>query len=409
MPITTLGTADARLATVTLGASAGGSTTVRTVFLQAFINGAEVQNILGARVSLGFDQAVSEATIEAGEDAGGGDDALNAPVEVYMGAGSNNVLRFRGLLKERQSNLYPRTVTFVARGALSLAEEYVLAFSPGDPIVAAQIQKALSSAGINGIPVEDIVGSSGQTDGNVVYQVLARVPDLNVDPGNIDDTGTVVGKNAVAAWCWKVGQTALGYVQEIDKVARMRTFESIGGTIYRRRITGWPAGVPELTFTEAVDIFSGHGARTIIGLKDAVLVQGADYGTGLGAVFASIPEGGGTVWEHFSSALIERADPGDSISSGFTCADVATDIYAEVDRVTVRLTLTTPRDDIIGPGQTHMVRTVNGEPDRLLIAEPLWVQRVDVEVNSGAFSQTITYIGGGTADGEPPPINWGGA
>jgi len=405
MPITTLGTADARLATVTLGGSAGGTTNVRKVFLQAFINGAEVQNILGARVSLGFDQAVSEATVEAGEDAGGGDDALNAPVEVYMGAGSNNALRFRGLLKERQSNLYPRSVTFVARGMLSLAEEYVLAFSPGDPIVAAQIQKNLQNAGLNGLPVNDIVGSSSPTDGNVVYQVLARVPDLNVDPGNIEDTGTVVGQSsvpAIPAWSWKVGQTALGYVQEIDKVARMRTFESIGGTIYRRRITGWPGGEQEYTFTEAVDIFSGRGSRSIIGLKDAVEVQGLDPGTGIGPVFASIPSGGGSVWEHFSSSLIERADPGDSLTSGFTCADVATDIYAEVNRVTVRLTLTTPRDDVIGPGQTHMVRTVDGAPDRL-------VQRVDIEVNSGAFSQTMTYIGGGTADGEPPPINWGGA
>ena len=414
MPITTLGTADARLATVTLGGSAGGTTNVRKVFFQVNLGGSQVQNVLGGRVSLGFDQAVSEAQVECGQDPGG---SYNDIVEVYMGAGNNDTLRFRGLLKEKQSNLYPRSVTLVARGALSRAEEYVFSFDPSDPIQADIKQKNLQQAGVSGFLVQQIVGSSSSTDGNLVYQVLATVPDLEVDPGNIDDTGTVVGQAAFNAWAWKQGQTALNYVQEVDKVARMRTFESIGGTIYRRRVTGWPApnGNWEYTFTEAVDIFSGHSARTIIGIKNAVLVEGNDYGVGRGAIYAEVKGGNsfqsGFVWENFSSPLIERVGagfPGD-VATGFACADVATDIYAEVNRETVRLTLTTPRDDVIGPGQTHLVTTPDNQPDRLLTAQPLWVQRVDIEVNSGAFSQTITYIGGGEATGEPPPINWAGS
>jgi hypothetical protein len=411
VPITTLGTPDARLGTVTLGASAGGSATVRNIFLQVNIGGNQVQNVFGGRVSLGFDQAVSEATVECGQDPGG---SYNDLVEVSMGAGTNNALRFRGLLKEKQSNLYPRTVTLVARGVLSRAEEYVLAYDPADPVQSAAAARALQNAGISGLLVQELVGSSGQTDGNVVYQALARVPELDVDPGNLDDTGTVVGQSeAFNNWAWKFGTSALAYVQEVDKVARMRTFESIGGTIYRRRITGWPAPAAEYTFTEAVDIFSGRGARTIIGLKNSVYVTGADLGRGDGPVFAFIVGGNAfqaePVWEYFSSPLIERGTNADPLPTGFSCQDVATDLYAEVNRETVRLTLTTPRDDVIGPGQTHMVRTVDGAPDRLLIAEPLWVQRVDIEVNGGAFSQTMTYIGGGEATGEPPPINWGGA
>src|SRR6516164_278619 len=145
MPITTLGTADARLATVTLGGSAGGTTNLRKVFFQVNLGGSQVQNVLGGRVSLGFDQAVSEAQVECGQDPGG---SYNDIVEVYMGAGNNDTLRFRGLLKEKQSNLYPRSVTLVARGALSRAEEYVFSFDPSDPIQADIKQKNLQQAGV---------------------------------------------------------------------------------------------------------------------------------------------------------------------------------------------------------------------------------------------------------------------
>ena len=64
----------------------------------------------------------------------------------------------------------------------------------------------------------------------------------------------------------------------------------------------------------------------------------------------------------------------------------------EVNREIIKLSMSTPRNDNIGPGQIHQID--NGS--RLAIPERLWVQRVDKSYStSGAISQSMTYIGGG--------------
>src|ERR1700750_2179931 len=105
MPTATLGTPAATLGNVNLGDTARPTSNTRVTFLQVFVNGGQVDNVLGARVSLGFDQAVSEATFDCAADSGTVSGwRYNSTVEIYMGAGNNNSLRFRGLLKEKQSN-----------------------------------------------------------------------------------------------------------------------------------------------------------------------------------------------------------------------------------------------------------------------------------------------------------------
>ena len=79
-----------------------------------------------------------------------------------------------------------------------------------------------------------------------------------------------------------------------------------------------------------------------------------------------------------------------------SCERMAEYWLGELNRELVKVTMTTPRSDLIGPAQIHLVRSGSGQPDRLGVGEVLWVQgcsgRLD---NSGAFSQSITYVGGG--------------
>lgn len=375
-----LGSPDAQLGNISVGATAAGNGTIRRTFVDCSIGG----KILSARVSLGYDQMVGEAQIEYAEDPGG---SYNDLVTVIMGAG-NNIPRFTGLLKERQTVHYPNSITLFCRGQLSLADEYVFQYLD-DPMQSRIYAESLRQYGIDGLLINQLVGSTNATDGSVVYQALAKAGVGNLDPGNIDDTGTVVGQNspnAQSAWAWRQGESALAYVQRVDKVARMRTFETTNGGVFRQRVSGRPTGGSAMTFTDGVDIFSARGSRSEIGLKNGVVVEGFDLGGGNGPItFVT----GSPPYEYFSSPMIERLNALDA-GTGFSCEDVATDVFGEVDRETVRLTMTTPRDDEIGPGQIHSILS-----PRTLITEPLWVQRVDVSVQGGEFSQQMTYIGGG--------------
>src|SRR5436305_317150 len=101
MATAALGTPQATLGNVQPGATAQARSNTRTTFLQVTVGGGQVDNVFGARVSLGFDQVVSEATFDCAADpgtvAGWG---YNSTVEISMGAGDNNSRRFTGLLKE---------------------------------------------------------------------------------------------------------------------------------------------------------------------------------------------------------------------------------------------------------------------------------------------------------------------
>ncbi len=79
-----------------------------------------------------------------------------------------------------------------------------------------------------------------------------------------------------------------------------------------------------------------------------------------------------------------------------SCERMAEYWLGELNREVVKVTMTTPRSDVIGPGQIHLVQGPGGSADRLGVGERLWVQTCTGEMtNSGQFSQTVSYIGGG--------------
>jgi hypothetical protein len=239
--------------------------------------------------------------------------------------------------------------------------------------------------------LDDLAGGPA-TDEDIVDAVLTLVG-VDLLGGTIGGTGTLMGTVAPGEFTWNENETALEYIQRIDSISLgYRTFESAAGQIYRTQISSRPSGSPDFTFTEGVDIREGHSGRTVQEAYNAARVGG--YAVG------DFPFQGGANPDRvfsFTSSMIERRAE-ISGGDGISCEAVALYWLGELNREVVRLTMVTPRADLIGPGQVHLVQAAGGAAGRLGIGEKLWVQRVDVELAaSGQFSQSITYIGGGAA------------
>lgn len=374
-------------------------TYVRTGYLVVTLNGSTLTSVRSARVSLGYDMAVSEASVVLAYEPASG--SYDDEVVISMGAGNNNVVRFRGLLKSYDRTLFPRQITLVARGRLSRAAEFHNQYSVAETT-------ARQSAGIPGVTALELLGASTATDEMLVYAALQRVDDLSVDPSNIGGTGTDLGGLPPDALAWGYTESALAFVSKIDVASQgYRTFESIGGTIFRVQISGWPSNDADFTFTEGEDITEGHSTRTILEQRDTARVDGYDYGIGAGIITFSTTPTSSPKEIQLQTSLAGRITSADT-GPGFACEDIANYLLSEWDRELVKVTLTTPRDDVIGPGQTHLIDGFGaGVVGRLGVAEPLWVQRVDISVDErGRFRQSMTYLGGGLADGFDSPIDW---
>lgn len=384
-------------------------TVVRNPYVSATLAGVSVGQILSARCSFGFDLRVSEAYITVPVPPTTG--YYWDPVVLTMGATPGTArTRFTGVLLEKDYSLWPRAVTLVCKGNL---------------------YRAAIFENTNVLGTDLTNNSAGQTDQAMVNQVLGAVTGLSYNTANIGGTGKTFGKVAVqvasSGWgniytgpfTWggpgllnqSVGETALSFIERLDSVCEgYRLFETSGGTLYRFQISGRPRNAWDLTFTEGVDIFSGQSQRTLIQARNRILVNGYDRGIDTPnnffiLTYATLATSGLDQTYAFQSPMIEQTKIADGTAQ--SCEAVATYLINEFDREIVKLQMVTPRDDMIGPGQTHLIQGgPGGTVGRLGIGEPLWVNRVDVEVSEqGAFSQTVTYIGGGLADNtQPPPV-----
>lgn len=354
--------------------------TVYTPFVECTINGVQpAQPITKARVESSFSDPVTKGyvTFKDVPTWGHGDD-----LTISMGNGTNNVLRFTGALFQADHLNSGPTVELVARGPLYAVQKYRNPYP-------------------NGLTLLDLTG--GPATDEAIARAVLDVVGVTYTSGNIDGTGITRGELAAVAYVWKHGETALDYLQRLSKASLgYRMIETIGGDIYRVQIYNRPGSTPDFTFTEGVDIFEGaHTQRTTFGRYLAWSVTGFDYGDGLGPVSYSNPADPGSLEVYtFSSEMIEKslqADPG----SGVSAEEVEAYIEAESDHEIVKLgSLSTPRDDLFGPGQTHLINSalvgVTGEDLRLM--------GVTVEVEGDWFTQTMEYLGGGT----PPAGGYGG-
>jgi hypothetical protein len=171
-----------------------------------------------------------------------------------------------------------------------------------------------------------------------------------------------------------------------------------------------PATTPDFTFTEGVDVLEARITRDPAGAANKVTVNGAPLPIGslpgvantetftagtssapyLPPGLPNGPDGWPAVGMSFSSPLIEKslnADPGAVVS----CEAVAQFLLAEYNCVVDTLEFSTPRDDLLGPGQTiHLHSPRLGITDA---AQHYWLQRLEITYDErGAFTQRLTCI-----------------
>src|SRR5579871_5137680 len=221
---------------------------VRTPSAACTLAGANAGTVLTARCSFGFDLRVSEAYITLPTAPTFG--TYLDTVDLAIGATpQTTVVRFSGLLLEYDFDLFPGACTLVCRGNLYRALIYE------NPVLGGVDMTAVGG-----------VSGAGQTDQDMVNQVLGSVPDLNFSSGHIGGTGKLLGTTAFSdvgpngeftgPFAWggpspynaaqqnggfsngsSVGETALAFIERLDSISEgFRVFETLAGDIYRFQI-----------------------------------------------------------------------------------------------------------------------------------------------------------------------------
>lgn len=363
---------------------------IQSPFFRVLAGGEELDGVIGGSVDLGMDIAVPTATVTLLTDPG---ISHYTEIQIIAGAGQNNIGRFRGLLRTKGYNLRGE-YTLQLRGMLSRAEEYQQ--PAGDPIIS-DVEP--------GLPLRLLIPNDLTTDENIVLAALNQVPSLSVDPADIHGTGTVLGGLAEFDLTWNMRQTALDYIQNIDRVSLgYRTFESLDGRIYRVQVFGYPNSNQEHLFQEGYDIWEADGTRTVEQLYNAAYVEGYNLG-GSGIIALQVqesndfqPESQPHVFQ-FSSPLIERIED-EELGFGFSCRSVANWLLSEYNREVVRVNLTTFRDWELGPGQTIGVLSPHTG-----LTEPVFIQHLRIQFGPRQFIQVVQGLGGGDPGNyATPPI-----
>lgn len=357
----------------------------------------------------------------------GADVVYNDPVVLTMGAG-NNVARFKGLVRKLNYSLYPRAVGIQCFGYMTLVHEY---------------ENTDGTPDVGGLSLLALTGSATPSDADVVKAVLTKTG-VTYTGTNILGTGVTWGSRSVLqnyVYVWRaammpganivatgyggVGQSALDYIQSWDRVSAVytnatspsgfyRTYETVNG-IYRSLIGGRPRSTVDLTFSEGIDIEPGGLGSREFPVANAAYVTGADFGiaaanpvrnvngsTFVGQSSNAFQPNTRPVTYEFSSPFIEWALEADA-GIGMNCERVGNALLQDLNRETVTVRFRTPRDALITPGMTILVQGPGGQPDRLGLGEPLWVDEVTAGVDENAmFYQDITGTGGGTPDAYTP-------
>ena len=391
------------------------TTTIRTTTLEVYVHdGVDWQYDRAAYAvscSFGFDQRVAEATIRR---TGGGEVVVNywSPVEVRLGTspGHGVAVRFNGYVIPVDNTLFPIEGVLVCKGNLYRAQ-WVRNQEEGGTALAdpdtgtpdeVQVRTVLQACGV-ALPVPANVAGTGKALGSLFV-------------GNEADAFTP------RPWMWAEGESGLAVIERLDEISvpdtadgRYRTFETLGGQVFRTKLATAPKTTPDFSFTEGVDVLEARISRDPAGAANRVTVTGAplDFDPGVPGVIAAqtftatsgfapylppglpVAPGTGTpgfpvVAMSFSSPLIEKSEnahPGDVVS----CEAVAQFLLAEYNCVLDVLEFSTPRDDLLGPGQTiHLHSPRLGITD---VDQHYWLQRLEITLDErGAFTQRLTCV-----------------
>lgn len=324
-------------------------------------------NVLSAQVTYGFDQVAGEARIISASPAG----SVGDGVTLTMGA-TNMLKRFDGTIVSIDTTLAPHSVSMLCKGPLYKLEEYengTETISTGDGL------------GRPGLAFADLVGTTaGATLQTIVSAVLSICGANALNTGGSDNPSHIYGLVADEEFTWGTHETGAAYIHKILQAsAGYRLFDSADGQIYLKQISAVPVAA-QFTLTLGKDIFGdAQSITSSIGQRTAVLVEGYDF-AGLGPASSNPSRGSlGTSVFHISSTLIE--------TDAFA-AELAAFWLPQVNRRQETIRLTTPRDDLFGPAQSHAIAGIT--PDTM------WLKSVTAEITSnGEFSQKCSYVANG--------------
>lgn len=342
-------------------------------------NGTPLTNVLSASASLGLGSRVASAQVEVSSLPAG-----IVPwdtIAITMGGTAGTAAtRFTGYFVSADKVLWPKRVVLNCRGRLARAEA-----------LEAETNVDMSS------------GGAGHLDQVMVATVLyicglagAFVPSGETEMDGIGGTGKTLGKYAKArGFQWDEGESGLSFIDRLDQVCLgYRTYDTFDGTIKRTQITTVPAASAVATFTEHVDIAAASETTTILEARNKIIVTGfpgyegnaAISYTAIGANPFLVSSSGQWYLTHKTSAqMIEQQNAG--AGDGLSCEEVANWLLGEKNSYRESVSLTTPRDDVIEPGDTIAVTS----PTRLGFTDrKFWVEGVNVSVSrNGQFSQTF--------------------
>lgn len=331
-------------------------------------------NVLSAQVSYGWDQVAGEARVVCATPTGAVDDNCTLTFGCTPG---NFSQRFSGTIVSIDTTLAPHSVSLLCKGPLYALEKFRNDVKTTD---VDQTRPGLSFA--------DLVGTATGTLKQLVAAVLAYVgaPALHAssdDPSHVYGTGA--GSNgtvgATDEMTWGTHETASAYVHRfLEASAGYRLFDSSDGNVFLKQITAIPTGSPDFTLTLGQDIFgdSVH-STTSIGRQGAVIVTGYDDGSG--------PATSGVVGSGISAFQVTS----NLIETDAFAAEIAAFWLPQVNRLQELVRLTTPRDDLFGPGQSHYIDAAGG----LSVNDTMWLKSYTAEIsNSGEMTQHPVYIAG---------------
>lgn len=374
-----------------------------------------------ASCSFGFDQRYAEATVRR---TGGGAIPISYwdEVELRMGTtpGEGAGLRFKGFVIPVANALYPIEGTLQCRGYL-----YRAAW--------------VKNQDVGGTRMADL--ATGTAD-EVQVQAILDACAVPYTATNIAGTGKPLGLHSIDTdqplapnpFVWGEGQAGLDYLEQLDQVSvpdaatgAYRTFESLGGEVFRILVVTAPDAAADFTFTEGVDVLDASITRDPTGAANRVTVSGGpdpanatltpgdptDVNVAFTATArytatnpfapylpAGLPVAPGTgtpgypvVATSFSSPMLEkslRSDP-HVAEDVLSCQSVAEYLLGESNAVIDTLEFSTPRDDLLGPGQTvHLHSPRLGLTDE---TRHYWLQHLDVELDErGAFTQRLRLL-----------------
>lgn len=348
------------------------------------VDGAALTDVVSASVSLGLSSQIASAEI--------GVHALPAgllpwsAVVVTLGAtAATAAVRFTGYFIEARQALYPSRIMLSCRGKLVLAELHE-----------------------NETELDLSDGGTGATDEVMVSTLLyhaglsgawtpADAPTAMADIGGTGKTLGTIAKDA--AFTWFAGASPMAFINVLDGVCLgYRTYDTFDGTIKRTQLVMIPSITSAATFTEHVDIASAQETQTIAEVSNRIVVTGfpglegnapITYTAETNNPFLQVAGVPWYVTSNLGSGVIEKQNTADA-GDGLSCEEIALWLLAEKNRYREFVDLTTPRDDVIAPGDTITVQA----PTRLgMTNRRFWVESLTVGIDEGgAFSQTLRCL-----------------